>query len=149
MSNKEEFDLRDFLPYLLNQAAEASSLGFQRYYKAKFGMLQTEWRVVFHLGRYGEMTAKEICQRAQIHKTKISRAVSALETKRFLTRTEDEKDRRLEGLRLTEVGLRAYKDLKREAGRYNEHLVRDISEADREVLGRCLRQMSGLDDWHD
>lgn len=145
MTKNDEFDLQDFLPYLLNQAAEASSLGFQSYYKAKYGMLQTEWRVVFHLGRYGEMTAKQICQRAQIHKTKISRAVSALEAKRFLTRTEDEKDRRQEALKLTETGTRAYRDLRQEASRFDQYLARDIPAADIDALKRCLRQISGLD----
>ncbi|WP_446720123.1 MarR family transcriptional regulator, partial [Leisingera sp. ANG-S] len=56
-------------------------------------MLRTEWRVLFHLGNYGQMTAKEIGSRAKIHKTKISRAVAKLSEKRFVTRTRDENDR--------------------------------------------------------
>ena len=80
MQNLGEFDLKDFLPYLLNQAAEEASLGFQVLYKERYGMLRTEWRVLFHLGRYGDMTAKEICDRARTHKTKVSRAVAALHT---------------------------------------------------------------------
>ena len=55
---QDSFDLTDFVPYLLNQAAEQSSLGFQRYYKGRYGMLRTEWRVLFHLGRYGDQTAR-------------------------------------------------------------------------------------------
>jgi len=51
------FDINNFLPYLLNRAAEKSSSGFQKEYKSKYGILLTEWRVLFHLGRYGEMTA--------------------------------------------------------------------------------------------
>ena len=73
MNEKDDFALQDFLPYLLNRAAEESSLGFQKHYKNRYGMLRTEWRVLFHLGNYGEMTAKEIGSRAKIHKTKISR----------------------------------------------------------------------------
>ena len=88
MIQKTKFDLQNFLPYLLSQAADASSCGFRRYYKDNYGMLRTEWRVVFHLGCYGKMTAKEICDRGGIHKTKVSRAVAALGKKRFLTSTE-------------------------------------------------------------
>ena len=73
-----DFDLLDFLPYLLNLAAEEASLGFQTLYKTRYGMLRTEWRVLFHLGIYGEMTATEIGERARMHKTKISRAVQKL-----------------------------------------------------------------------
>jgi len=89
MDKKDVFELQDFLPYQLNQAAEAASLSFQQIYKGRYGMLRTEWRVLFHLGLYGQMTATEIGQRSRMHKTKISRAVSALEEKRFLTRARD------------------------------------------------------------
>ena len=90
MTSTTDLDLRLFLPYLLNQAAEASSLDFQRVYKDKYGLLRTEWRVLFHLGCYGPMTATDIGRRARLHKTKISRAVSALQTKRYLTREDVE-----------------------------------------------------------
>ena len=138
MSQNDDFDLQHFLPYLLNQAAEVSSTGFQSYYKAKYGMLRTEWRVIFHLGRYGKMTAKEICERARLHKTKVSRAVSALEVKRFLTRTELTSDRRHEELLLTRGGKSAYADLRQEAKRYDLELMARIPEHHREVLRDCL-----------
>ena len=86
------FELTHFLPYLLNQAAEASSLAFQRTYKDRYGMLRTEWRVLFHLGLYGEMTASDIGQRANMHKTKISRAVQKLTERRFVTRLRGDQD---------------------------------------------------------
>ncbi|MEY8841114.1 MarR family transcriptional regulator, partial [Cribrihabitans sp. XS_ASV171] len=96
IDEKDEFDLRNFLPFLLNQAAEESSLEFQSVYKNRYGMLRTEWRVLFHLGIYGELTAKEIGERARIHKTKVSRAVAKLAERRFLMRTRDDLDRRSE-----------------------------------------------------
>jgi DNA-binding MarR family transcriptional regulator len=144
MSINDDFDLQDFLPYLLNQAAEVSSNGFQSYYKAKYGMLRTEWRVVFHLGRYGKMTAKEICERARIHKTKVSRAVHALEAKRFLTRTELSSDRRHEELELTRQGKAAYADLRNEAKRYDLALMVGIPAHHREVLRDCLCQIAEI-----
>lgn len=144
MKESTSLDLQDFLPYLLNQAADASSLDFQRYYRDRYGMLRTEWRVLFHLGRYGMMTAKEICERARTHKTKVSRAVGALESKRFLKRTALADDRRHEELRLTNAGQAAYVDLRDEAGRFDAELVAAISEEDRAVLRSCLRQIAGL-----
>ncbi len=41
MAQNQRFDLRLFLPYLLNQAAEASSLAFQQVYKNRYGMLRS------------------------------------------------------------------------------------------------------------
>ena len=144
MIQKAKFDLQNFLPYLLSQAADASSCGFRQYYKDNYGMLRTEWRVVFHLGCYGKMTAKEICDRGGIHKTKVSRAVAALGKKRFLTSAELPDDRRHEELTLTRTGEVAYVDLSREAARFDAELVRTISEADQEILRQCLRRISGL-----
>ena len=61
-----DFDLQDFLPYLLNQAAEATSKGFHATYKAAYGMTRTQWRVLAHLGKFGAMTARDICARSHI-----------------------------------------------------------------------------------
>ena len=144
MTENDLYDLQDFLPYLLNQAADVSSLGFQRYYKARYGMLRTEWRVIFHLGRYGDMTAKQICERARIHKTKVSRAVAALESKRFLEREQRANDRRLETLRLTRAGHAAFGDLFTEAQRFDQRLMAPFSEDERAILRRCLTQIAGL-----
>ena len=144
MIQKTKFDLQNFLPYLLSQAADASSCGFRRYYKDNYGMLRTEWRVVFHLGCYGKMTAKEICDRGGIHKTKVSRAVAALGKKRFLTSAELPNDRRHEELTLTRAGLAAYSDLSREAAQFDFQLVNKISDADQQVLRRCLRLIARL-----
>lgn len=139
-----DFDLRQFLPYVLNRAAEVTSIGFQQHYRDKYGMLRTEWRVLFHLGRYGGMTAKEICARAGLHKTKVSRAVRALEQKRFLKRTPQEQDRRLETLSLSPQGRAVYADLSAAARTYDEALAAQFTKAERDVLDRCLARLAGL-----
>lgn len=144
MAQDSDFDLVDFLPYLLNQAAEESGLAFQRYYKATYGMLRTEWRVLFHLGRHGSMTARDICTRARVHKTKVSRAVAALEAKRFVTRHVLETDRRAERLRLTPTGARAYADLHDKAQAFDARLMAAFDAEEQRVLRRCLVRIAGL-----
>ena len=138
------FELQDFLPYLLNQAAEASGLEFQNHYKDRYGMLRTEWRVLFHLGRYGTLTAKEISDMARVHKTKISRAVSALEDKRFLIRHPMEHDRRHEHLRLTKAGKRAFSDLCAAAQSFDDKLTAPFSADEITTLKSCLKKISAI-----
>ena len=138
----DEFDLQGFLPYLLNQAAEASSREFQQIYKDRYGMLRTEWRVLFHLGLYGRLTASEIGQRARMHKTKISRAVHRLTERRFVTRSRDEGDRRVEHLALTRQGQAAYDDLRAVAQRYDAALMDTLDPPEAEVLRRALQKLS-------
>lgn len=145
MSQAPPFKLQDFLPYLLNQAAETSGQEFQSYYKARYGMLRTEWRVLFHLGRYGDMTATDICSRAKVHKTKVSRAVSALEARRFLKRETRSNDRRHEALSLTPAGEAAFADLTTEAQRYNATLLSDFSDEEFAVVRRFLLHVARLD----
>ncbi|KZZ24801.1 MarR family transcriptional regulator [Sulfitobacter sp. HI0082] len=140
----DDFQLQYFLPYLLNQAAEASSLEFQQIYKSRYGMLRTEWRVLFHLGLYGQLTASEIGQRARMHKTKISRAVHRLTERRFVTRTRDDGDRRVEHLALTRRGQAAYDDLRAVAQRYNAALMDTLDPAEAAVLRRALLKLSDV-----
>lgn len=139
---EDGFDLTDFLPYLLNQAAEASGREFQTIYKGRYGMLRTEWRVLFHLGIYGRMTAKEIGERAATHKTKISRAVQKLAARRFLTRERGAEDRRFEYLDLTPAGQAAYRDLRQVAKRYDARLTAQFSREETVLLRRMLKQLT-------
>lgn len=134
-------ELADFLPYLLNQAAEMASRDFQPHYKDRYGMLRTEWRVLFHLGRYGEMTAKQICEQAVIHKTKVSRAVTALEDKRFLKRETDEEDRRFEKLTLTKAGQTVFDDLAQAATRYDQTMEDILGSDNMDTLKSMLCQL--------
>ncbi len=144
MNKENDFDLQDFLPYLLNRAAEETSLDFQRRYKDRYGLLRTDWRVLFHLGRYGQMTASEIGEKARIHKTKISRAVRNLQERRYLKRTNDEMDRRFEHLELTRAGQQVYADLSEEAKKHDLRTTAEFSAAEVDILRRCLKQLAGI-----
>lgn len=144
MEEKDIFDLREFLPYLLNLAAEETSQSFSATYRERYGLLRTEWRVLFHLGRYGDLTASQIGTMARIHKTKISRAVSALERKNFLKRTESAEDRRREILSLLPAGRAACDDLTAAAETYNRELARQFSPEEWRLLLGSLERLAHL-----
>ncbi|MFK7876314.1 MAG: MarR family winged helix-turn-helix transcriptional regulator [Paracoccaceae bacterium] len=144
MTKISDFDLLDFMPYLLNQAADATSRDFEQAYKTKYGMLRTEWRVLFHLGRYGAMTAKDICTRARIHKTKVSRAVHALEDKRFLSRTEMVDDRRHETLALTKSGRTVFASLQQEAQRFDAEMMASFTDTEKAQMRKFLIRIAKL-----
>lgn len=101
---RPDFDLEAFMPYLLNQAAEHVSIGFAATYKAEYGLTRTQWRVMANLGKFGAMSAAEICRISHIEKTRVSRAVAQLEAEGYLTRTRASGDRRREDLALTDAG---------------------------------------------
>lgn len=107
----DPFDLQDFLPYLLNQAAEATSRGFQATYRDRYGLTRTQWRVMANLGRFGAKTARDICRISHIDKTKVSRAVAGIEADGLLTRTPSDQDRRAENLSLTPKGRAVFAEI--------------------------------------
>ena len=117
-----DFNLETFLPYRLNQAAERMSQRFAAQYRARYRMTRPEWRALAALGTYGRMTATEIGGNSSMHKTKVSRAVRALEEKRWLKRSEDADDRRMEHLELTAAGKRIYGEMIRLAHDYEQEL---------------------------
>ena len=88
------------------------------------------------------MTASEIGQRANMHKTKISRAVQKLTDRRFVTRLRGDQDRRTELLSLTAAGRAAYDDLFEVAKAYDARLTADLTTAERETLKGLLVKLA-------
>ena len=121
----QNFDLNQFLPYLLNQAAEVTSVAFQDSYR-DHGMTRTEWRVMANLGAHGSLTAAEICRITFTDKTKVSRAVQALEAAGWLQRGAVEGDRRRESLSLTEAGRILCRQIERRAMAFDAGLRAEL-----------------------
>jgi len=117
------FDLEQFLPFRLNRAAEWVGLEFSRHYRKIYRLTRPEWRVLAALGAYGRMTATEVGGNSTMHKTKVSRAVRSLEERRWLKRTEDQADRRVEHLELTREGRKSFEKISSEALAYERKIA--------------------------
>jgi len=100
----EKINLEKFIPYRLARIATLISRDLQETYSKHSHLTVPEWRVLVTLGDFEKMTAKEIGKHSSMHKTKVSRAVRALEDRRWLVRTENEIDRREEYLSLSAKG---------------------------------------------
>ncbi|MDR7126645.1 MarR family transcriptional regulator [Pseudotabrizicola sp. 4114] len=137
-----DFDLEQFLPYLLNQAAEATSHGFQSAYRDRYGFTRTQWRVLANLGKFGAMTARDICVISHVEKTKVSRAVAALEQDALLTRIPSQTDRRAEVLSLTEKGRDIFAELGGLAVSFDRQLRAALGRDDADTLVALLRKLS-------
>jgi DNA-binding MarR family transcriptional regulator len=103
--------LENFLPYRLMRLSEAVSREFAKAYHDRYGLTRPEWRVFATLGQYGTMTATTIGAHSAMHKTKVSRAVAALEKRKWLMREIHPPDRRVERLTLTKAGRAAYREM--------------------------------------
>lgn len=139
-----DFDLQSFLPYLLNQAAEVTSRGFQATYRAQHGLSRTQWRVLANLGRFGAMTARDICRISHIEKTKVSRAVAAMEVAGLLVRATSPVDRRAENLTLTAKGRELFAEVGRRAIDFDADLRDRLGPDVADRLDRILRDIIAM-----
>lgn len=130
----EILELESFLPYRLYRLADAVSREFSRVYSDRLGLSRPEWRTLSGLGQHGTMTATELGKQSAMHKTKVSRAVAELERRRWLTRTPDENDRRVEHLTLTKAGLAAYREMVPLAKAFERKLLARLSVEERAAI---------------
>jgi len=130
----QKLQLEKFLPYRLNRAAAAASTQLSLIYRRKYGLTVPEWRTLSTLAQFGELTAKQIGAHSSMHKTKVSRAVNSLNTRRWLSRERDDADRRLEKLNLTSLGQQAYKQLEPQMLGFEIELLSRLTSAERHAL---------------
>lgn len=134
----EILGLEAFLPYRLNRLADVVSRDFAKIYRDRHGLTRPEWRLLAALGQYGTMTATSVGQHSAMHKTKVSRAVAALEKRLWLNRTPSADDRRVEHLTLTKSGSAVYCELVPLAKSFEERLLAQMSSNDRSAVLRGL-----------
>jgi DNA-binding MarR family transcriptional regulator len=143
------FELNAFLPYRLNRAAEFVAVRFAAEYKARYQLTRPEWRTLAALGSSARaMTATEVGTHSAMHKTKVSRAVSELEKRKWLVRATDGHDRRVEHLSLTPAGRRTYRDLIPLARAFETRFLAALDGAERRAVLEAitlLEQAAGLD----
>lgn len=104
MNDTTRFNLNTFLPYRLNAASARISRTFADRYRDEFGISIPEWRVLAHLHQAGDVSVRDIEARAEMEKSKVSRAASRLEASGYITKSVNTSDRRLLSLQLTDSG---------------------------------------------
>ncbi|AUG55487.1 MarR family winged helix-turn-helix transcriptional regulator [Thalassospira marina] len=140
----EKFDLHGFLPFVLHHTSEKVSFGFRDIYRDRYRMTRSEWRVLATLGQYGPQTATDIGTRTGLHKTKVSRAVTSIEARRWLKRQQDETDRRIALITLTKQGESAFASLKEAGITYNQKVRAHLGERDFDTLIDLLAKLENM-----
>jgi DNA-binding MarR family transcriptional regulator len=134
--------LEEFLPYQLNVVASLVSQALSRIYADRYDIDVPQWRILVTLGQYETMTAKAIGAHSHMHKTKVSRAVVALEQRKLLVRRENRADRREAFLSLTAAGRAIYHDLAPGALDFARRLFETVDPADRAAFERAVARLT-------
>jgi len=111
-SNEEpRVELETFIPYRLSVLSNFVSGSIATIYSERFNISIMEWRVIAVLGNYQPLSANEICERTNMDKVQVSRAVSSLTKSGRVLRKTDKKDRRKSQLRLAAKGMKVYQQI--------------------------------------
>jgi len=123
-----EFVLDSFLPYQLAVASSRASRMFSALYRQKYDISVPEWRVVAHLSQAGAVSVREIHNRVDMDKSKVSRAASRLEVSGYVTKRVNKADRRLVELALTDKGRSMIDDIAPMAHAYEDDAMRSLGD---------------------
>lgn len=133
--------LEAFLPYRLNVLAALTSQALAQIYAQQFGLTIPAWRIVATLGQYEVRTARDIAAHGVMHKSTVSRAVSALESRGLVIRRANRDDRREELLELTPEGRAIYEALAPEALSFEDVLTSVLSEGEQRTLIALMEKL--------
>jgi DNA-binding MarR family transcriptional regulator len=137
-----QLDLENFLPYRPHRIAGVLSSRTRDIYRRKHKLTVPEWRVLATLGQFGLLTAGDIGRHSAMHKTKVSRAVAALEERRWLVREINEADRREAFLTLTRQGRSAYEEIVPDLTSFEDRLKKELGAA---AAGQLLSALARLE----
>ena len=107
----DSVQLNQFVPYRMVQLASNISLALSKIYKQTFDITIPEWRVLAQLAEQQKLYSKDIGEITSMDKSKVSRAVKALESKDYLIKQTDKKDNRAVYLSLSVKGQSLYQKI--------------------------------------
>jgi DNA-binding MarR family transcriptional regulator len=140
-------ELDRFLPYLVNVLASRLSRELAGVYETRFGITIPEWRVIAHLSQNRNVSVREIHERVDMDKAKVSRAAARLEAIGVIEKKVNEEDRRLVELQLTKKGSRLFAEIEPLALAYERKVLSRLSREERSsfraVVDRLLAQPQG------
>jgi DNA-binding MarR family transcriptional regulator len=140
-SDDQALTLEEFLPYRLAVLAATVSGALARIYADRFRLTIPQWRIIATLGQFETCTGRDIAGHGMMHKSTVSRAVSALENRGLVERRSNPDDMREEHLRLTPEGRAIYDEVAPEALGFETRLTSALEPAERRTLFALLARL--------
>ncbi len=124
-------DLTRNFGFLLNDVARLLRTTYDRRVKS-LGLTRSQWWVLTHLFRAQGVTQSELAEALEIEKPTLGRLLDRLETKGWVRREHDAKDRRAWRVYLTDTVEPAMKTMRSVAGELRRDAMAGLSAEDRE-----------------
>ena len=103
--------LDGFLPYRAARLASLLSRGLAAEYESRYRISVPEWRVLVHLTQESEISVRDIKERVDMDRARVTRAVQRLDARGLVSKLVNERDRRLVRLALTPSGRKLAAEL--------------------------------------
>lgn len=144
-SQEEVLWLNDYLPYRLGVVASHMLRDASQVYKRRPRPVTTpQFRILAILANFEPLKASDIARISMLDKVAISRGLSELQRRRFVTRERLLDDKRTRKVTLTGAGWRYYLELVPEMKR-RERLLREIlTDEELKMLFAMLDRFDGL-----
>ena len=115
--------LNHFLPYRAARLATALSRNLAAHYETQFSLSIAEWRVLVHLTQQSQISIRDIFERVDMDRARVTRAVQRLQMRNLVSKLVNEEDRRLVCLALTDEGWEMASELSRIAIDFEQRLL--------------------------
>lgn len=134
-------ELERFLPYRLSILSNTVSQSIADDYQARFDLSMTEWRVMALLGRFDDLSAREVAERTAMDKVAVSRALARLVEAGRVSRATHDADKRRSVLALTEAGWDIHDMVAPLARERERALLSKLDDQERAWLERILTKL--------
>ncbi len=134
------FELARFLPYRLAYISERVSQRLSADYGNSHGLSVAEWRVLVNLQHLGTASVRDIQVYTNLEKSRVSRAVSRMESAGFVAKQAGSEDARLVEIGLTSKGLDALDTILPNALDVEQTLMAGLTPQQRETLFDAIEQ---------
>lgn len=136
------FSLENFFPYRLSVLNEQVSRSLAALYADRFDLTPPEWRAMAVLAGFQPLSANGICNRTNMDKVRVTRAVARMIAAGLVSRQEDETDRRYVSLTLTDKGRTVYDQILPLVQAREAELLSALSADERAALDTILRKLT-------
>ena len=137
--------------FLLNDVARLLRTVYDRRIR-ELGLTRAQWWVLTHVFRSNGLTQTELAEVLEIEKPTLGRLLDRLESKGWVRRTHDARDRRIWRVRLTDEAEPALRTMRTLAAELRRDALAGLSAAERErfvdsllaIKSNLLRLQSGV-----
>ena len=139
--------LEDHLGYWLRYVSNHVSGAFAQALQER-QVSVAEWVALRHIYSRETITPGDLADLIGITRGAISKVLTKLESKAWITRRIDEADSRVQWITLTPAGQQILPQLAQLADDNDAYFFGSLSQVERETLGNLLKKLTQIHQWH-